>query len=313
MVEQAREIVHLPVLNLSEVVFARCSSESDSKLVAAEIVSPAQCLPEANTGTIRQRWSQWSLLSSRGVGQKILAAPETRLNEVVASIPWKTVVMVRDNLVVNDCILCLEEEVLSAARSYNIDNDVETTILSMPCCAHSAVLCMKPLLEALDGLPGKLVKLAHLLESGRLSTDYTKQIRRLASEVRIRSCARLPDVVNGFREKARRILELSRPAQDLTREQETFILNADNGDWDHDEIVHYCIGSTCPLGCGGDQARSRELVASAIVLAVGGSMTLPLLYRWKGFEKAVAWAWRAARLHGLTHKAWNLLFPPKKS
>ena len=166
--------VHLPVLNVCETAFTRSAPLGDAnslgQLAAAKIITPAQVLPHANAATIRDRWAQWSALTARGVGKCLMGSVEG-IQEAVSSTPWKQIFFVRDNLVVNDCILCLEEEsAASAARWMSAANrDTEQTcILSMSCLAHSAVLGMKPIMESLDRLPSMLVKLSHVLESGRM-------------------------------------------------------------------------------------------------------------------------------------------------
>lgn len=102
---------------------------------------------------------------------------------------------------------------------------------------------------------------------------------------------------------------MTRAARDLTAEQEEHILSADNGDWRSPTVVHYCLRHECPLQCRGSVVRSRSLVLAALTLSVGGAMCLPLLCRWKRFEKAAAWALRGCRQHRLLSRALCYLYP----
>ena len=311
--------VHLPVLNQCETLFVRSAPDLGDLLVSVmqgcEVHSPAQPLPAANAATLRDRWCQWSVMTARGAGAKVTAS--SSLAEAVRQAPWRTIVVSRDNLVVNNCLMCLEEEVVGAARALDDDQntDRDITMISFNCCCHSAVLAMKPMFTCLDDVPAKLVKLAHILESGRVSSSYLEQIAAVIDEpgnFRYRECVRLPADSAAWRAKATRVLHGSRPALDLTPVQEEHILCADNGDWDDEVITHYCVRGQCTLQCNGSAARSRKLVKGAIMLSIGGPMCVPLLYRWKGFEKAVAWAWRAVRQHRLLIRAWSKVFPAQR-
>ena len=122
---------------------------------------------------------------------------------------------------VNNCLKCLEEEVVAAARALDDDQntDRDITMISFNCCCHSAVLAMKPMFTRLDDVPAKLVKLAHIFESGRVSSSYLEQIAAVIDEpgnFRYRECVRLPADSAAWRAKATRVLHGSRPALDLT-------------------------------------------------------------------------------------------------
>lgn len=193
---------HMPVLNLCETVFVRKpfpvppgqphTPSSGSGLVASDVFSPAQVLSAPTATTIRARWAQWSALTSRGAGKKVCAG--TALGGVLEAIPWKTTIVVRDNLIVNDCIVCLEEETLAAAEA-EWQSHCGHAFLSVACCSHSAVLAMRPMMESLGKVPFVLVRLAHLLESGRVASAYVDAIRSLLEEpggFEFRECVRLP-------------------------------------------------------------------------------------------------------------------------
>lgn len=161
---------HMPVLNLCETLFIRAESTAPASqeklLLGCEIHSPAQVLPAANATTIHQRWGQWSVMTTRGPGALVSSGSD--LAEISPKVPWRTMVLVRDNLVANDCIVALGEQSLQRAQASLAggQTDADITLMSVPCTGHSVVLAMKPLVASLDDLPGKLVKLGHLLESG---------------------------------------------------------------------------------------------------------------------------------------------------
>lgn len=310
--------VHLPVMNLCETVFVRAASTSDGSapplLFGTEVHSPAVVLPVANSPTVHHRWSDWSVFTCWHVGARV--SSNSDLEAVCAQTPWRTVIVVRDNCIVNDNLVRMQEDALAAARAHPIEGSTaaDMALISVSCAAHSAVLAMKPLMESFGDVPKNLVRLGHLLESGRTSSAYIRELTAVVKgSFKYQMCVRLPPESAEWRAKAERILQLSRPAMDLSPEQEQHILFADNGDWDSDEVVHYCVQGSCPLQCNGSARKSERLVCAAVVLAIGGPMCLPLLYRWKGFEKAVAWVWRGVRQHRLLSRAWDNLFPTQKT
>lgn len=103
----------------------------------------------------------------------------------------------------------------------------------------------------------------------------------------------------------------SRPANDLSLQDEQAILDALSGDWDAEGIQHYCVRGACPLKCNGREADALKAVQSAVALAVGGKMEVPLQYRWKGVEKANAWCFRGRKLHNLLSRAIARVWPER--
>ena len=105
------------------------------------------------------------------------------------------------------------------------------------------------------------------------------------------------------------ILEKAAPAMDLTPEQVKLILQADNGDWTKSQLFHYCLSrNRCPLGCNGCRRRSLQIFKGLVFLTICSRMEKALCYRWKGMEKANAWALRGRKQHDLLgrglHKTW---------
>ena len=141
--------VHLPVLNFCESIYALTApavGQDRGQTHGSELMSPAQPMPRGNTGTIDQRWTQWSMATVGGVGSK--AAGDCQdVAAAVLNVPWRLVICTRDNLVVNDCLICLQEEIIERFQRFGgIGRPADTTILQICCVGHSAVLAMKPMM-----------------------------------------------------------------------------------------------------------------------------------------------------------------------
>ena len=304
--------VFMPVLNLVERVFVRREHASHDGLLGTEVHSPCQVLSNPNASTVRDRWSNWSCITARGAGTSLCAGvPESELQSIVMKAPWKIVVLVRDNLGLNSSIIGMEEKYVASLAVEGMDPDAIPSILSVECAAHSCVLCQQPFMKSQDNVPGNMVTLAHLLESGRTHSNFVdalkKEIARPGNFDFFEVDELPPDVLR-LREKHRAILELTNPAMDLTEDEKSLILDADSGDWDLPVVLHHCVKDRCLLGCRGCPVRSRRLVTQAIVLSIGGRMPVPLLYRWKGFERAAAFLYRGRRQRDLLQRAMRRLF-----
>ena len=309
--------VHVPVLNSSEHVFSQATchlgGEPVSVTKAAYVHTPAQPLPEANTATMRQRWSQWSCLTSQGVGARV--GSESLEAAMRTTAAWKSIYLTRDNLVTNDCLVGLEYRRLAAAAA-GAEEDAQTTLESIPCISHSAVLTFKPILQGLDGLDSTLVTLGHVLEAWRVQLNLDTF---LGNEVdkpggfQYRPCDELPADCVELRNKHSRILDLAAPARSLTEAQCAFVLDADNGAWDVDGVAHWCVRDSCPLRPSGRShcgpRRARQNARLAVQLMAAGGFQAPLKYRWKGFDVALAWTYRASEYHGFLQRSLAFLFP----
>ena len=163
--------MNLPVLNFVEQVFVMRPSQRERVLEATDVCAPCQFLPAPNTATIRDGWMSWSALTAAGPGRHMRGKDE-QLQACLNDIDWKSVMMVRDNLLLNDCVIALEERRLEASG-----ND-QATIVGIECASHSAVLCQKPFLSSLAGVPSSLVTMGHCLESGRTHGLYVEAIKK---------------------------------------------------------------------------------------------------------------------------------------
>ena len=88
------------------------------------------------------------------------------------------------------------------------------------------------------------------------------------------------------------------------------ILAADSGCWGDWEIIHLCVMGSCPLQCNGSAVNSKQTVLKWLKVSVGGVVTKPLEYRWKGFEKAAAWVLRFRKQHDLLLACLKRICPP---
>ena len=223
----------------------------------------------------------------------------------------------RDNLIVNDCHVGLDARYTAALDAAGDDQARETAILDVRCVGHSSVLAMRPMIECFAGVPSHLIRLGHALESGRQAAAFDEAISAEIDEFfKVRLCVELPAAWHAWRRKSARVLELSRPALDLSPQQEQIILDADNGSWEVVEgdeesllVTHWCVGSLCSLGCK-SAASSKRAVKAAMLLSLGGTAVVPLLYRWKYFEKALGKAYRGRKQHDLHLRALQRMFPP---
>ena len=218
----------------------------------------------------------------------------------------------KGNLGVNDCIVALEEKELDhVAANAEVGGAARKTFLPTHCTAHSCVLGMKPIISALGSI-GKLVKLSHLLESGKRHTQYVDAAKAICKK-RFAYHWNEPRPVDfaQWQLHHKRVMEASRPAQDLTTADENLILAAANGSWDLETerfFSHWCWAD-CPLECKGDASKAFTQFVAAVVLAVCGRMNVPLEYRWKGFESAQAWLMRNREMGDLLRLSLEEIYP----
>ena len=118
-------------------------------------------------------------MTATGAGSK----NDDKFREAYDQAPWRSVILCRDNLIVNDGIVAQEEKALNLARSYGVEDREEVSLMSTACCADSAVLAMKPLYKCSgEHLSRHLVKIAHVLESGRTFARYLAELKAEIAE-----------------------------------------------------------------------------------------------------------------------------------
>ena len=113
----------------------------------------------------------------------------------------------------------------------------------------------------------------------------------------------LPPEAAEWRSYAEQVLKKSDPSMHLTPEQKTQILHVDNSDWKLLPLKHWCLDrNRCPAQCNGSAVRAKQNMKAVIALSILCNMEKPLLYRWKGFERANAYVLRARRQHDLLRR-----------
>jgi hypothetical protein len=212
---------------------------------------------------------------------------------------WKTFVATKDNLSLNLCIMGMEEAEVERKLASGIEDlSSSATHLHLNCCGHSAVLATKPVTDRLGDMPGKMVRMGHLHESGRTAADHNAFV--------------LPIDFDRWQQTARHVLRVSRPAMDLTPIDEDLIMRIDNGDWDSPNYVHWCLGPLCAAKCGGEPLKALSLMRSAVSLSIGGVAATPLKYRWKGMDAFLAKLYRGMRQHSTWLHSHRMLWPKEK-
>ena len=221
----------------------------------------------------------------------------------------------KDNLALNECIIGFEEKLLAleTALDSGSDNAVDDaiTILSLFCLGHSAVLSSEVVVRRMDDLPGKLVKWAHILYSGKSYTDFLNVISKFVDQhFRYRVVLEIMPEVLEWNSQARKLLLITRVARDLEPEDEEFILAADNGPWDGELMYHFCKGVRCKI-CHGNEKKAKDSMLKAAIMCVGRPGDTPLAYRWKGMERFTAQALRGRKYHDVWGRSANEMFPKK--
>ena len=253
------------------------------RLTTAKSSSPAchSCLTFAQVlpGRTQPRFMidfSYSLGTARGPGSRISAlAPD--LAPLVSQVPWRTVAyMMKDACTTNYAVIAREEQAALATHADG-NPDTHVGVLSGICAGHACVLCTKASLEEDSNNPANLVRLGHILASGKTWESvllHAALVNRKFRYHHVESADRLPPEFPEWQAYTTRILDLSAGARDMR------LKAADNGNWkDRTWIDHWCV-LRCPLGCEGKARRSRKIVCGIIVASISTGMPVPLLYRW---------------------------------
>ena len=144
-------------------------------LSGAAVQAPSLVLPIANAMPVYDRWAKWSVMSTEGCGRCVDQGGVCQA--ALDQIPWKVLVLGKDNLQLNMCLVCLQERNIAGAPE---DSPIHSmSLIDFKCAAHSVVLATKPLIAS-TGVSSILVKLGHIFESARCHTAY---LHALDSEV----------------------------------------------------------------------------------------------------------------------------------
>jgi hypothetical protein len=128
------------------------------------------------------------------------------------------------------------------------------------------------------------------------------------SSFKFRKVLNMPAQAGVWTEHARKVMSLTQCAMDLSEEQKTEILRYDNGAWDTNDIVHWCLPE-CP--CGGSRQGALRKIKVAVMMSLGAGCELALEYRWKNMERGLGWVVRGRSQHGLLDRSLKAAFSKK--
>ena len=307
--------VHLPALNVVQSLFSRGGGDAVDQLChglsGALVFVPTQFLPRGNYGTVFDRMRRWLVLQGTGECGEHVSAKGPAVAAALMGSTCRAQPFCHDNLVMNFCIIGHEQQAILRRLPLLRKQGVLHVLHTAACVHHSAALAMKPSLEVLDNLPSQLTKLAHLLESGRTMEDFRKKVAALVElKFVYKRVCQMPAEAGRWHAWARRTMEYSMAAGDLDEAQMLSVLSFANGDWKNkDEFVHYCCEEHCTFQCRRDENRALATAKEISLMVVGSGTNVPLLYRWKGFEKTNGYVLRASRFHGLLLQSFEKLWP----
>ena len=293
---------HQPVLNVVQTAFALREATTAAGCPALEgcnVVVPAQVMPQANWPTVHAHWQRWGLLTSAGPG-RALAAGNLELGAAVGSVPFVGLLLVADNLELNNCVVGREQRGLDSTRPSAHDQiSARRAVLSVSCAHHSGALTTRASGDRVLGLSAALVRLGHLLESGRTMEKYRQAIKELVDSpggFEFHIVRANPPDFERWREERERVLAYSSGALDLKPGEIEAIASFDNGDWSEPVFRHYHVAGVCDCGCETFE-EARETMRRVALLCVGGGFPVPLEYRWKHMERANFHCLRGVRYH----------------
>ena len=307
--------IFLPVCNMCEHLFSRrLHVNGVHTFSGADVHSPSRPLCKANAGTIADRWSSWSACLVSGSGTAI--DPNGTLNDALCnSEAWRTIVVNKDNLYLNRIVVGIQQQhIADQLRSGVTDSATSPTLLNLSCMGHSCVLSTKPVVDALDGLPSKWVRMGHLHESGKVSADHVAIVKAIVEDkFQFHPVAEYPYDFEAWQAKTATILRLSRPAMDLTPDDEAYIMAIDNGDWDQEYFDHWCRGERFCKVCKGNPDVAKAAMVTGVLLVNGQCGKTPLGYRWKGVEAFACKLYRGMRQHKIWLFSHRMLYPKAKT
>ena len=301
---------HLPVLNsIERIVKLQETSSGDglpsNKICGVTLFSPARPMPAANWSTVFDRLAWWSVNLGHYPGSGI--DPSSRLMHVVEPC-WKNISIVKDNLQMNENLVCAIERGLAEQRRLGPHGPAtETTILNVHCVAHSIALALKPVTKSFPGLSSFIVRVGHLHNSGRASQKIMDALSAVVKKrFRFRVALVPPEGFGRWQARNRTLLELTSSSMDLTETQRDEILYFLNGDWEIDDddgpILHWCLPG---CRCGGTKQQAFAHCHAAAKMACGTNCPLALEYRWKNMERAAGVIYRGRAIHNLAGRSWQ--------
>ena len=153
--------------------------------------------------------------------------------------------------------MAAEEEVLRKRNAASAEDGPVPTLFPISCCSHSAVLTQKPLLTTIPSLSTILVKLGHLLESGRVQEKFEAALDAILDNdhnfefIEYLDEASLPEGFFDWAAERDALLVLTAGACDLQEDEVQLDNMIDNCSWRLSQLQHHCVKGKCELGCNG--------------------------------------------------------------
>ena len=140
----------------------------------------------------------------------------------------RSIAICKDAAAYNQCIIANEQRSIIVSRSAGGDD----RLWDCDCRQHQACLSNKPIVHSTPQLSGTLVKLGHLLEFSKAMEDLNSKLDELVDEnFHYREVLAFPADVLEWQQEAKRILDVSAVALDLSEDTRGRIRAVDNGNW----------------------------------------------------------------------------------
>ena len=153
------------------------------------------------------------------------------------------------------------------------------------CQIHALALARKCLVNALPGFWSCVVRLGHLFEVSNFKMQFKRALVAVVYEsYRYIPVPELPGTLEDWRQRRLEWCNTADGAPRLSQKRADLhitLMSFDNGDYEQDDIRHFCIGSCCSGRDHGSKARHAllEIVKLYLVL-FGNGYPVPLTYRW---------------------------------
>ena len=176
--------------------------------------------------------------------------------------------------------------------------------------AHQCCLVTKPARESCGDSSTILVRLGHILESARADACFLECLdKEIIARHNYRRVVRLPADTGAIKITNGQTLSGSLAAMDITDAECKFCIAHANCTWDGYNYAHYCLGKgICEVGCGNEEESLANAKHTGRIM-LGRIMGVPLLYRWKAMDMALAYAKRGRKfldlLLGVLRRMWS--------
>ena len=212
--------------------------------------------------------------------------------------PTVIITWVVDSASANLAAFALEQGVWLKRKGRG-ESGLVTLLLCVRCCLHQANLILRPSLLSVRGVASNLIRLANLFKTRRFRERFKSCLAVVVRERFKRwPCEILPGQAASWRSRSSKLMTDTAAADaGLPKDLLPKVLSLLNGNTQERNIDHYCLPD-CAVGCTDDE-HAREQAAHLLQQLFAAPAPVPLLYRWKHFDRALSWARRAVGLHAL--------------